>query len=314
MAPVRPATDDRHCGRWPAVRRSGQPERDHGPAYSAPDVLRRAGSVSELVGRQELRPIAAAEGPAQPGVQAIVLGDSVAAGIGGPPLPDATPDDEACERSAFAFAETLARVNDWTVDNLGCSGADRARHRRRPARRRSQDATAAGGREASGRGRGGHRQHRRERPALEHPGAAVQRVRPLRQPGVHGVLPAFAGRVHQDYYELLRQLVALPGDPLVVINQYYRPFDPETDCLADQGLTRNRIETLLDRLDTLNAVLTTGAETFGYRSVRPDFSGHELCTDQAWVQGRDDQAPLHPNARGQLVIALADERALLGAP
>jgi hypothetical protein len=31
------------------------------------------------------------------------------------------------------------------------------------------------------------------------------------------------------------------------------------------------------------------------------------------VQGPDEEAPLHPNARGQLVIALADERALLEA-
>ena len=58
-------------------------------------------------------------------------------------------------------------------------------------------------------------------------------------------------------------------------------------------------------------MLANGAETFGFRSVRPDFAGHELCTDQSYVQGPDDAAPLHPNARGQLVIALADERALL---
>ena len=58
-------------------------------------------------------------------------------------------------------------------------------------------------------------------------------------------------------------------------------------------------------------VLASGAETFGYRSVQPDFGGHELCTDQSYVQGPDDPAPLHPNARGHLVIALADERALL---
>ena len=57
-----------------------------------------------------------------------------------------------------------------------------------------------------------------------------------------------------------------------------------------------------------------GAQTFGYQTVQPDFSGHELCTSSSYVQGPSDPAPLHPNARGQLVIALADERALLGAP
>ena len=71
---------------------------------------------------------------------------------------------------------------------------------------------------------------------------------------------------------------------------------------------------LLDRLATLNQVLANGALTFGFLTAQPDFTGHELCTDQSYVQGSTDPAPLHPNARGQLAIALADERALLDAP
>lgn len=283
-------------------------------AYSAPDVLRRAGSVSELVGREELRPIAPAEGPEQPEVQAIVMGDSTAAGLGGPPLPDASAEDEVCERSAFAFAETLARVNDWAVDNLGCSGA-------------TIEHGIVGPQFVGG---------RKMPPQLAVAKRAVAAEVVIVNIGANDLhwstlvrvcsasdlcdsraLTAYFQRsldgFTRDYYELLRQLAALPGDPLVLINQYYVPFDPELDCLAEQGLTTSSIETLLDRLDTLNAVLAKGAETFGYRSVKPDFGGHELCTDQAWVQGDGDPAPLHPNARGHLVIALADERALLGS-
>ena len=117
----------------------------------------------------------------------------------------------------------------------------------------------------------------------------------------------------QDYYTLLRQLTAMPGAPLVVINQYYAPFVRTPACLASSGLTSAKIDVLLDRLNVLNEVLAKGAETFGFQTVRPDFSGHELCTDQSYVQGLEEPAPLHPNARGQLVIALADERALLAA-
>ena len=117
----------------------------------------------------------------------------------------------------------------------------------------------------------------------------------------------------QDYYELLRQLASLPGEPLVLINRYYAPFDPTLDCLEPLGLTRDKLEVLLERLDALNEVIEAGAHTFGYLPAQPDFSGHELCTESPYVQGLDDQAPLHPNARGQLVIALADERALLEA-
>ena len=50
------------------------------------------------------------------------------------------------------------------------------------------------------------------------------------------------------------------------------------------------------------------------RVVAFDFSGHGLCTERPYVQGLGDAAPFHPNGTGQLVIALADERALLGAP
>jgi hypothetical protein len=61
-------------------------------------------------------------------------------------------------------------------------------------------------------------------------------------------------------------------------------------------------------------VLAEGARTFGYLVAQPDFTGHGACSEQPYVQGLTDSAPFHPNATGELVIALADERALLGAP
>jgi lysophospholipase L1-like esterase len=118
----------------------------------------------------------------------------------------------------------------------------------------------------------------------------------------------------RNYLGLLSQLGALPGNPTIVINQYYVPFDPSLDCFSTIGLTGDKIDTLLQDLQALNDVLANGAQTFGYQTVQPDFTGHELCTDQSYVQGPSDPAPLHPNSRGQLVIALADERAILGAP
>jgi lysophospholipase L1-like esterase len=283
-------------------------------AFTAPDILRQVGSLDELVGREPLRPIAAAEGPSQPLVQAIVMGDSTAAGLGGPPVPEATPGDEACERSSFAFARTLGRVNDWNVDNLGCSGAtiehgvlgpQIAGGRRLPPQLAvAKRATAA-------------------EVVIVNVGANDMQWSTLvflcgaAESCDDRALTRFFQRslasFTQDYYELLRQLATLPGDPLVLINRYYAPFDPQLECLDGLGLTREKVEVLLDRLATVNQVLARGAETFGYRSVQPDFGGHELCTDQSYVQGPDDPAPLHPNARGQLVIALADERALLEA-
>ena len=281
-------------------------------AFTAPDVLRGVGSLDELVGREELRPVPPAEGPAQPQTQAIVMGDSTAAGLGGPPISEATPLDEACERSSFAFARVLARVNDWTVDNLGCSGAT--------IEHGVLGAQTAGGRRVPPQLAVAKRATAPE-VVIVNIGANDMHWSTLvflcgaADPCDNRALTAYFQRsledFTQDYYELLRQLATLPGDPLVLINRYYVPFDPELDCLEGLGLSREKIDVLLERLATVNQVLANGAETFGYRSVQPDFEGHELCTDQSYVQGPDDPAPLHPNARGHLVIALADERALL---
>ncbi len=281
-------------------------------AYTAPKLLSEVSSLSALVGREEGRPVPAAPGPPLDRVQAVVMGDSTAAGLGGPLLADPTPADQACQRSTTAFAITLARVNDWTVGNLACSGAtiesgllgrQYAGGRWIPPQlavaKRAVDAEVVvlnvGANDLNW-------------SVLVHVCAASTACDDRAQAAYfQRLLDEFT----RDYFELLRQLATLPGDPLVLINQYYAPFDPALDCLDASGLTGAKLEVLLDRLSTLNAVIAGGAETFGYRSVLPDFTGHELCSEQSYVQGLEEPAPLHPNARGQLAIALADERALL---
>ena len=283
-------------------------------AFTAPGVLREVGSLHELVGREQGRPIAAVPGPAETGVQAIVIGDSVAAGLGGPPNAGASPRDVACERSSFAFAETLAVVNGWRVENLACSGATIDRGvlgAQRVGDRRLPPQLAVAQRFAE--------------PEVVIVNVGANDLHWSSLVFLCGVADACDNRAlaayfqrsldgfTQDYYELLRQLATLPGEPLVLINRYYAPFDPALDCLEPLGLTHDKLEVLLGWQDALNEVIEAGAQTFGYRPVQPDFSGHELCTESPYVQGPDDRAPLHPNARGQLVIALADERALLDA-
>lgn len=284
-------------------------------AFTAPAILRDVHSLDGLVGRAQQAPLAAAPGPDLSAVQAIVLGDSTAAGLGGPPLPHPSASDEACQRSSFAFAETLAKVNDWKVDNLSCSGATIAEGVLGPqdvggTRLPAQLAVAKRAVAAS--------------TLIVNVGAndlhwsTLIRLCAFADTCDNRALTSYFQRslaaFTTNYLGLLRQLAAMPGEPLILINQYYAPFDPALDCLVSIGLTAEKIGVLLDRLDTLNEVIANGARTFGYLTARPDFTGHELCTNQSYVQGETDPAPLHPNARGQLAIALADERALLDAP
>jgi hypothetical protein len=283
-------------------------------AFTAPGILRDVHTLDELVGRAQHAPVAAAPGPGRPAIQAVVLGDSTAAGLGGPPIEDGTEADRACERSSFAFSETLARVNEWTVENLACSGA-------------TIPEGIVGAQDAGGLHLppqlGVAKRATNASTVIVSVGANDLHWNTLIQLCAvadscdNRALTAYFQRslatFTRDYLGLLSQLAALPGDPTIVINQYYAPFDPSLDCLGPMGLTPDKVDVLLQDLQILNDVLASGARTFGYLTVQPDFSGHELCTDQAYVQGQQDPAPLHPNARGQLVIALADERVLLDA-
>jgi hypothetical protein len=99
----------------------------------------------------------------------------------------------------------------------------------------------------------------------------------------------------------------------VLVNEYYSPFSASLGCLSRYGMTPAKARDLTSRLSQLNTVLAQGAEAFGFAVARPKFTGHELCTPDPYVQGPGDPAPLHPNASGELVIALADEQELAGS-
>lgn len=59
-------------------------------------------------------------------------------------------------------------------------------------------------------------------------------------------------------------------------------------------------------------MLAKGAQAAGLVAVRPDFTGHQLCDAEPYVQGLKASAPFHPTAAGELAIAIADEAALRG--
>ena len=100
-----------------------------------------------------------------------------------------------------------------------------------------------------------------------------------------------------DYYDLLQRLASLPGQPRVIVNEYYDPLAAKPDCPSQPELTAAKSAVLLTRLTTFNRVLADGAASFGFEAVAPSFTGHELCTAQPFVQGLDDSAPCIPMPR-----------------
>ncbi|WP_235032524.1 GDSL-type esterase/lipase family protein [Actinacidiphila yanglinensis] len=280
-------------------------------ASGTPRALRQVHTLDDLVGRTRAQPVAAAKGPALPGIHAVVLGDSTAAGIGNPLVDHPTALDRACGRSSDAYAADLASANGWKVLNLACQGATvsdgilgvqvRGDKVVPPQLAVAQRATGASA-------------------VIVSIGANDLNWAVLT--GLCAAAPVcddeastayfkeeLAG-FSQDYLDLLEQLAALPHHPAVLINEYYEPFGPDTGCLKKDGITREKADVLGSRLSDLNAVLESGADTFHFAVARPGFDGHRLCSTQPYVQDAGDKAPLHPTAAGQLAIALADEQAL----
>jgi lysophospholipase L1-like esterase len=279
-------------------------------ASGTPGVLRSVKTLDDLVGVDQVNEPAPL-GAALPGVQAVVIGDSTAAGWGLPWEPNPTAEDEACGRSSESYAADLASANQWNVLNLACGSATIANgllgpevlyngEVAPPQLPQAETATHA-------------------KVIIVSVGADDLAWSVMTQLCVASTVcddkvssAYFAQLLNtftRNYYTLLSDLDQLPNHPAVLVNEYYSPFGTDLGCLRQYGMTRAKVNVLLARLNQLNAVLAQGAGLFGFGVAQPRFTGHELCTADPWVQGASDPAPLHPNGAGELAIALADEAA-----
>ncbi len=284
-------------------------------AYTAPERLMHVGSVEALVGQAQVPPIPSAPGPARPAVQAVVMGDSTAAGLGNPQPAHPSRVARYCQRSPQAYADDLGQLYNWQVLNLACSGATIPAGILGPQKLASftaptQLSVAKSATNAS--------------VLIVSIGAddvgwsALLRLCTITPTCDNNAATAYFQQrlaifaVH--YYQLLRQLAQLPSHPTVLINLYYDPFNPLQHCLDSVGLTPAKQKTLIVLLNALNQVLAKGARASGLITVHPDFTGHALCDPNSFVQGLTDPAPFHPTAAGELAIALADQTAISQHP
>jgi lysophospholipase L1-like esterase len=279
-------------------------------ASGTPRVLRSVKTLDDLVGVDPSTGTTAA-GAAQPGVQAVVIGDSTASGWGLPWGQDPTALEQACGRSPESYAADIAAANQWNVLNLACGSATiengllgpEVLYNGEVAPPQLPQAAAA----------------TRARLIIVSVGAddlswsvmtqlcAAQTVCDDKVSSAY--FTQLLNTFTRNYYQLLSDLDGLPAHPAVLVNQYYSPFGTDLSCLQKYGMDAGKVKVLESRLGQLNTVLRQGANLFGFGVAAPRFTGHELCTADPWVQGPADPAPLHPNAAGQLAIALADQQA-----
>jgi lysophospholipase L1-like esterase len=298
---------------------------------SAAHQLGKVTSLSDLVGTAKLAPVPITVGAKRTDVDVVVIGDSTAAGIGNTPIVKPTRAERVCRRSADAYADQLASLTGLKTLNLACSSAtitngllgpqDVGTATLEPQVGLLKSVTSAS-------------------VVIVSVGANdvgwsdfLRYCYGLSRCDDQASESLFLSRLDSfkvQYTQLLQQLSDLPNHPNVIVNEYYDPFGQSFDCpdlidpkalagapkgygfAADPGQDdqdekiAQKIDPLESELARMNDVIEQGAQAFGFSAVRPHFEGHELCTDQSWVQGMSDTAPFHPNSAGELAIAAYD--------
>ncbi len=123
---------------------------------------------------------------------------------------------------------------------------------------------------------------------------------------VNGLLLAMKAKLHFAFLDIMRRSASNgTPPPQTIVTGYYNPFS--LGCTqVDQRLTADEIKWVTEKQQALNLGLASVSSHYGFVDFAPvDFTGHDLCSAQSWLQGPRDLAPLHPNARGQQAIAEA---------
>lgn len=96
-----------------------------------------------------------------------------------------------------------------------------------------------------------------------------------------------------------------PAIPKVIVTGYYQVFP--SNLLSCNNLTKiNQAELNWVRQEeqALNSAIKNVTLNYSFaKFANINYSGHELCTTNSWVQGLNDAAPFHPNFQGQQAYA-----------
>ncbi len=99
----------------------------------------------------------------------------------------------------------------------------------------------------------------------------------------------------------------IQSPPHVIVTSYYRVFPaPGTNCTLLSSITPTEQNWWQNQEKTFDEAISNSVKSFPYASFAAvDFSGHELCTKDSWIQDITTKVPIHPNDKGQAAIARA---------
>lgn len=230
------------------------------------------------------------------------LGDSVAAGAG---LPTS---DATCGRSTQAYPYTVAASLGTTAVHLACTGAKvdeglyGVQHRNGVRLEPQLNAAFVGGVPDVMTVTIGANDAR-----------WVQFLRYCYLTSCGNRYDSAAAKIYRadlrvELYWFLSKVQAMSaGDPpQVLLNGYYNTYASST-CDDTKNFTAAERTWLRARTADLNQAIRSVLPYFSFAEYVPvDFTGHELCSSQSWVQGPLATSPFHPTAAGQAAIARAN--------
>jgi len=99
--------------------------------------------------------------------------------------------------------------------------------------------------------------------------------------------------------------------PRTVVTGYYQPVSAACAQMSGNKLTSANINWIQASTNALNQTLKQTAQEFSFARFAPvSFAGHDICSNDPWVQGLNAAAPFHPTTQGQQQIAKDVEAAM----
>ena len=235
----------------------------------------------------------------------VALGDSVAAGLGLPLVPNATSVDTQCGRSTQGYPYIVAAKLGKTVSNFSCSGATAGDLFTQQGVSGSNISPQLSQAYANG-----------VKPELITVTAGANDVQwstyiqkcYVTTCGTNadtlvanGALVLLQAKLFYMFYEIQNRSGNTP--PKVVLTGYYNPLSAQCTSKTP-SLTANEIAWVQSDVTALNQTIQNVTSRFSFARFAPvDFTNHDLCSASPWIQGQSDAAPIHPTAVGQNAIA-----------
>lgn len=99
--------------------------------------------------------------------------------------------------------------------------------------------------------------------------------------------------------------------PTTIITGYYNPVSATCTSKYSNNVTSDEISWINNEVTSLNKTIQNAASAYSYvRFIPIDFTGHDICSNNSWIQGPNDAQPFHPTVTGQQVMAKAVLNAL----